>query len=148
MYPYHRCTDDDYNSFYPVDKSSRVLLNSIKDDPDRGFFCINFAENEPDMIFGEFQDDNYYRLEVLLTPCNYLHTSNGYTADSISPECIPDLDKQTEYLGSSNWHFYMNTERINQDKYGDEAISRFSMIRTQQFNEKIPNWVKLNALVN
>ena len=26
MYPYHKCTDEDYNSFYPVEKSSRVLL--------------------------------------------------------------------------------------------------------------------------
>ena len=56
-------------------------------------FCIDFDENEPDVIFGEFQDDNYFRLEVLITPCNYLHTSNGYTGDSISPECIPELDK-------------------------------------------------------
>ena len=24
--PYHKCTDEDYNEFYPVQKSSRVLL--------------------------------------------------------------------------------------------------------------------------
>ena len=42
----------------------------------------------------------------------------------------------------------MNTERINADKFGQEAISRFSQIKTMQFNERDPNWVKLNTLVN
>ena len=63
------------------------------DDPERGLFCIDFDPDESVAIFGEFQDDSYLRLEVTLTPCNYLHTWDGYTGDSISPDCIPDLDK-------------------------------------------------------
>ena len=63
------------------------------DDPDRGFFCIDFNPDESHTILGEFLDDNYLNIEVDLTPCNYLHTWDGYTGDSISPECIPDLDK-------------------------------------------------------
>ena len=42
----------------------------------------------------------------------------------------------------------MNAERINADQFGDEAISRFSTIKTMQFDEKLPNWIKLSALVN
>ena len=42
----------------------------------------------------------------------------------------------------------MNYERINADKFGEEAISRFSTIQTMQFDETKPNWVKLSALVN
>ena len=42
----------------------------------------------------------------------------------------------------------MNTELINPRKFGEETISRFSSIKTMQFNEKVPNWVKLSPLVN
>ena len=42
----------------------------------------------------------------------------------------------------------MNSERINADKFGEEAVSRFSTIRSMQFNQNSPNWVKISALVN
>ena len=42
----------------------------------------------------------------------------------------------------------MNTERINADKFGEEAISRFSQIKTMQFNQNTPNWIKISGLVN
>lgn len=43
----------------------------------------------------------------------------------------------------------MNHERINPNQFGDESIERFSTVLTnQKFDEKVPNWIKLNALVN
>ena len=42
----------------------------------------------------------------------------------------------------------MNHERINADKYGEEAITRFSMIKSMQFDQNIPNWVKMTVLIN
>ena len=42
----------------------------------------------------------------------------------------------------------MNSERINADKFGEESISQFSTIRSMQFNQNSPNWVKISALVN
>ena len=41
----------------------------------------------------------------------------------------------------------MNSERINPDKFGDDKITRFSTIKTMQFDENLPNWIKLSALV-
>ena len=38
-------------------------------------------------------DADYVRLEVILVPCNYLHTMMDYRDDSISPECIGDLEE-------------------------------------------------------
>ena len=57
-------------------------------------FCINFEDEDEILITGEFGDDYYSKLDVLLVPCNYLHTKNNYTGDSVSPECIPDKEEQ------------------------------------------------------
>ena len=100
----------------------------MRDDPERGLNCIDFDKDAEHVIFGDNKDDSFYRLEVILTPCNYLHTDHNYTGDSINPECVPDLDKQTEYIGESNWQIYKNTDQINAYKFGEEAISRYSTI--------------------
>ena len=42
----------------------------------------------------------------------------------------------------------MNHERINPDKFGDESIERISTIKKQNFDPKVPNWIKLSALIN
>ena len=65
----------------------------MRDDPERGLFCINLDKDEQNLIFGEFLDDKYKSLGINMTPCNYLHTDGNYTGDSIHPECVPDLDK-------------------------------------------------------
>ena len=44
-------------------------------------------------IYGDENNVEHQRIEMLLLPCNYLHTDTGYTGDSIHPECIDDLDK-------------------------------------------------------
>ena len=41
----------------------------------------------------------------------------------------------------------MNEVSINLDKYGEETIERFSKIYNRQFNEYVPNWIELHALV-
>ena len=53
------------------------------------------------LVTGEFGDDYYTKLDILLTPCNYLHTHSNYTGDSVSPECVPDLEEQIKYIGPS-----------------------------------------------
>ena len=45
----------------------------MKADPERGFYCINYDEDEPIELIGEWFDDNYARIEILFVPCNYLH---------------------------------------------------------------------------
>ena len=70
---------------------SQKELESIKSNPERGLLCIDWKDDEPFEITGTVIDTNYKRLEVLLLPCNYLHTQLGDKGDSVNPECIPDL---------------------------------------------------------
>ena len=83
--PYHTCTDEDYNEFYPVKKSSISFLKEIREDPQRGMYCFDWNADEPIELIGDAHDDDYTRLEVLVVPCNYLHTMLDYKEDSISP---------------------------------------------------------------
>ena len=89
--PYHECTDKDYDEFYPAKKQSVPLLKSIREDPDRGMYCIDWNDEEAiELINGSSQDDDYARIDVTVTPCNYLHTMLDYEGDSISDDCIGD----------------------------------------------------------
>ena len=42
----------------------------------------------------------------------------------------------------------MNQERINLEEYGSKVIERYSQIKTQQFDERTPNYVNLSHLLN
>lgn len=51
---------------------------------------------EPDAdieIYGNERGGDYQRLEIVLVPCNYVHSYLGYEDDSIHPDCVADLAK-------------------------------------------------------
>ena len=48
-------------------------------------FCFDWKADEPIELIGDSHDDDYTRLEVLVVPCNYLHTMLDYQEDTISP---------------------------------------------------------------
>ena len=55
-------------------------------------FCIDWNDDDPiELINANSQDDDYTRIDVTMTPCNYVHTMLDYEGDSISDECIGDL---------------------------------------------------------
>ena len=89
---YHNCTDADYDEFYPVKKQSAGTLKAIRNDPRRGMFCLDWDDDNPIEITGSDIDADYTRFEIVMTPCNYLHTHLGYTGDSIDPSCNPNLE--------------------------------------------------------
>ena len=64
-------------------------MQEIKDDPKRGFYCIDF-DNEID-IFGNENDKNYKRLEVLLLPCNVINSEVGPLESAVEDQCLGDL---------------------------------------------------------
>ena len=49
-----------------------------------------------------------------------------YQGDSVSPECVGELEEQIKYMGPSHALVYMNQERFNPIGYGDETIERYS----------------------
>ena len=55
-------------------------------------FCIEWDADEPIKIGGEWESDTYTNLDIVLTPCNYLHTLSDNYEDSVSSECILDLE--------------------------------------------------------
>ena len=50
----------------------------MKEDPERGLYCIDWDDDEPLELIGEYNDDNYKQIEILFVPCNYLHTMLNY----------------------------------------------------------------------
>ena len=72
--PYHKCTDDDYAQFYPINPGFESELKEIRGDPARGFYCIDWSDEEPYRIFGDVETSSDVEvLEAILAPCNYVH---------------------------------------------------------------------------
>ena len=85
-----------------MQKTYSVVLRDLRSDPDRGMFCIDWNDYEnPIMIGGEYEDDFYSELDIILAPCNYVHTMGGYTGDSVHPDCNKRLKDQWNYVGPS-----------------------------------------------
>ena len=60
MLNYHKCTDKDYDEFFPVQEEYSKLLKEIREDPDRGFLCIDWDDKiEPISITGKSSNDNF-----------------------------------------------------------------------------------------
>ena len=60
MLSYHKCTDEDYSEFYPVQKQSAATFKAIKNDPERGMLCIDWDNKDlPISIMGDEGEDNY-----------------------------------------------------------------------------------------
>mgnify|MGYP001626803454 CR=1 FL=1 len=66
-------------------------MKDIKENPDRGMYCLDEAEMEGKEIYGNENNENYGILSLLLFPCNYVHTEYGYTEDTVHPDCIANL---------------------------------------------------------
>ena len=46
MLNYHKCTDEDYAEFYPVKNSSDQLLKDVRNNPNRGFLCVDWTDDD------------------------------------------------------------------------------------------------------
>lgn len=84
---YKVCDEADYAQFYPIQEQSRSLLEEIKADPNRDFYCIDWDEDEPFTIYGSEIDEVYQRLEVILMPCNSRYDDLGEMASQVSQDC-------------------------------------------------------------
>ena len=89
--PFYKCKEEDWEMFPPPTASSVDAINAIKSNPKRGMYCLDQSMDEF-KVYGNERNDFYQRIEIVLVPCNYLHTKWGYDGDSIDEECIADLD--------------------------------------------------------
>lgn len=104
-----------------------MLLDSIKNGPDRGLNCIDYTD-EMIQIYGDEMDADYQRIEFMLTPCNYLLTEYNYTGDTIHEECVRDLAAQKNYTGPLKFIIYSNDEKFQNGYFGEESIERLSKV--------------------
>ena len=56
-------------------------------------FCVDWNDNDPYEVLGKEFDDDFTRIELIFVPCNYLHTQLDYKEDTISPQCIANLEE-------------------------------------------------------
>lgn len=53
------CTEEDFAKFYPIQSHQVSVLEDINKDPDRGFFCVDYDNNEKLELYGREVYDNY-----------------------------------------------------------------------------------------
>ena len=83
-------------------------------------YCLDWTEDI--LLHGNERNDEYTRIEVVLNPCNYIHSHLGYEGDRVHPDCIPDLDKQIEYLGPINFIVYHTEDKFSPVKFDEASI--------------------------
>ena len=90
-------------------------------------FCLD--EWPDDFELGnETADDEYNRLELIVTPCNYIHSHLGYetleNGYEVPDECIPDFEQQVEYLGPCDVITYVTSDRFFPTDFSDSPVKR------------------------
>ena len=85
--------------------------------------------------------DDLSEIEVILVPCNYIHSEWGDIGDSVSDECIADLEKQKEFMGPLEVMILINNEKLNLFEYGDDSIKREALLARTQTDQKNPNFI-------
>ena len=44
-------------------------------------FCLDWKDDDPFELLGALRDDDFIRFDIVLNPCNYLHTMLDYKDD-------------------------------------------------------------------
>ena len=137
---YHKCNQTDWKDFAPATKASQGRFETIRDDPNRGFFCIDWPDDEV-LIYGDYSSGDFQMVEISMVPCNYIHNEYGDSGDYIRKECTSNLESQIEYLGNLNLITYATTQDFQFYKYGEDSVKTESTLVSRQVNEKIPNYL-------
>ena len=84
----HKCTQKYWDNFAPAARGMEDQLVKIRENPKRGMYCFDQDEMQGLEIYGDEKNENHGKLEILVLPCNYLHTDLGWTEDTIQPDCV------------------------------------------------------------
>ena len=150
IFPYHKCTEEDFNAFpAPVPEASG-LLEAYKSSPTRNLYCLDWDKFGDELAIWGVEDDeiSYQRFEFVLVPCNYVHTEFGDIGDTVAKECIPDRDKQMNYLGNIKLVVFSTEQEFDQETYGVGAIAARSRFWTRQIDQTKPTWLDGRILTN
>lgn len=90
---HHKCTDEDYEQFFPIIESQRHELQKIREDPERGMICVDWDDAEnPIEIAGDLSTADLQNIEFFIAPCNYRHTMLEPEGYPIDPRCNYDKE--------------------------------------------------------
>ena len=88
---YHKCTDEDFAQFYPIRQEYKTRYDQIREDENRGFYCIDWDKEDISLGISKTGYVNY--LDIMLVPCNFIgKASPGITKDDIHENCHADLE--------------------------------------------------------
>ena len=100
-------------------------------DPNRSLFCVDWEGQSDDIkIWGEDHHTNYRYIDIVLVPCNYIHTEVGWTEDKITPECLSDREKAEDYLKNIRAYLLISEQRFQQNGFEEETIMEQSRFHT------------------
>ena len=83
-------------------------------------YCIQWKDDEPIKIAGNWEAGNQITLDVTFLPCN-VDLPNGLS-DQSSGSCIPDRDKQIEYLGPVALVLMYNNVRMDPLGFNKDSL--------------------------
>ena len=101
-------------------------------------------------IWGQDTYENYRYVDIILVPCNYVHTAYGYTEDKVTDECLSNKTLAEDYLRNIRAYVYMSEKRFERKGYDQETIIKRSRFYAQQMNSYSPSFlagmIKTNTL--
>ena len=107
--PYHECEESDLQEFAPPTKGASDFLDRIISNPKRGLFCVDWDDDNPFVLQGNENNFSFATIDILLLPCNYVHSDYGDIGDFVHKDCIANKRAQEEYLGNINAIIYHTT---------------------------------------
>ena len=80
----------DWDKFPPPGSAYSDSFSQIKNGEIDGMYCLDWEDDDAEdkLIYGQTKNDEYQRLDIILVPCNYVHSYLGYEGDFISDECL------------------------------------------------------------
>ena len=143
----HRCTDDDYDKFFETADASKHLYDSLRADPARGMYCINWDEDHVEMR-GNLNTYEHSVVEVFVLPCNHLvkHLGATHSGDEAHETCNGDLDAQKDWLDHVTVHTLYNSQEYDSEYEHDTR--EFSAIRSSKFDAHTPTELPVTVHLN
>lgn len=109
----------------------------MRQNPKKGFLCIDWPDDDPYLIYGESGDADEQALEFILAPCNF-KPNEDYEIDA---GCVRDHDEQIDYLSKTiNLKILHNESVFDPSMFDDNKIVRYSEITYKAFKTKTPSF--------
>ena len=114
------------------------------EDEGRGMHCLEWKNDDPILIAGNWETGNQITLDLSFLPCNVNLSSTNDQAEG----CVPDKDKQIEYLGPVSLVLMYNNVRMDPLGFNKDSLVYESRIDQIQIDEKSPNYVLTKVIDN